>query len=81
MFLLTAGSCQDDYNDKHGLGDAPVGERDDSEADVLHMPDGFPNLATKCDGHGHRVYVTTQNASGKEAFAIDDPTCPGGPRG
>lgn len=33
----------------------------------------FPNVEDKCDGHGHRVYVTTA-----KTFAIvPDPSCPG----
>jgi hypothetical protein len=65
----------EDYNDKHGIGDSPVGDQDDSETDVINMPDGASNVYHKCDGHGHRVYVTTQNASGKELVVIDDPSC------
>lgn len=68
----------EDYNDKHGIGDAPVGDKDDSEKDVIQFPDGMSNVAHACDGHGHRVFVTTQNASGKELVVIDDPSCGGG---
>lgn len=79
VILLIAGcGMVDDYNDNHGIGDAPTGEKDDSEKDVIQFPDGFSNVAHGCDGHGHRVYVTTQNASGKEMVVVDDPTCPGG---
>lgn len=65
----------DDYNDKHGQGDAGVGHRDDSDADVVNMPDGFSNVATKCDGEGHRIFVTTQNASGKFMVVVNDENC------
>lgn len=38
--------------------DAPrSGVTNEEPADVVQMPDGFNNLATKCD-HGNRVYVT-----------------------
>lgn len=67
----------EDYNDKHGIGDAPVGETDDTEKDVIQFPDGMSNVAHACDGHGHRVFVTTQNASGKELVVVDDPSCGG----
>lgn len=67
----------DDYNDKHGIGDSPVGEKDDTAKDVIQFPDGMSNVAHACDGHGHRVFVTTQNASGKELVVIDDPSCGG----
>lgn len=26
-------------------------------AEVLPMPDGFSNVATRCDGHGNRIYT------------------------
>lgn len=38
--------------------DAPTSKvRDSNPADIIEMPDGFSNVATKCDGHGHRLYV------------------------
>lgn len=38
--------------------DAPTtGSRNTAPATVIEMPDGFNNLATKCD-NGNRVYVT-----------------------
>lgn len=37
--------------------DAKVSGHNDKPAEVINMPDGFNNVATKCDGHGHRVFV------------------------
>jgi hypothetical protein len=53
-----------------------------SPAEVIAMPDKFRNIATKCDGHGHRVYMNSTGDSGNSAniFVIDDPSCPGGPK-
>lgn len=75
--LAACGSVPgtEDYNDKHGVGDAPTGDKDDSKKAVIQFPDGFSNVSYACDGHGHRVYVTTQNASGKELEVIDDEAC------
>lgn len=45
-------------------------------ADVIAMPDGFNNLATKCD-HGNRIYVS-YHSDGSYGFAFgiaNDPTC------
>lgn len=55
---------------------------DRSPAEVIAMPDAFRNIAHKCDGHGHRVYSSSTGDSGNAAqvFAIDDPSCGGGPR-
>lgn len=71
----TACTVKDDYDDRHGIGDAPVGDRDDSPAEVLNMPDGAPNVYMKCDGHGHRVYVATHTEHRQSLVVIDDPTC------
>ena len=68
------GAC-DNFNSERGRGDAPVGEFDDSAAEVLNFPDKFANVAHKCDGHGHRVYSTTREATD---IVIDDPSCDGG---
>ncbi len=68
---LVAGGCSS-YNDKRGKGDAPVASSDDSPAQVINFPDGFANVATKCDGHGHRIYVNTREAA---VTVIDDAAC------
>jgi hypothetical protein len=50
--------------------DAPRGKQtNDSPADVIEMPDGFNNLATKCD-HGNRIYVTYHADSPYGAVAV-----------
>jgi hypothetical protein len=38
--------------------DAPTSGHNGSPAEVIEMPDGFNNVADKCDGHGNRLYVT-----------------------
>jgi hypothetical protein len=41
------------------------------------MPDGFNNLATKCD-HGQRIYVSYHgDGSYGFGFAAPDPACAG----
>lgn len=55
--------------------DAPVGSHDDSPADVINMPDGFSNIAAKCDGP-NRVYVIFHaGKGGSVAVAPNDPRC------
>jgi len=52
---------------------------DRSPAEVLAMPNYFNNVATKCDGHGHRVYVTSnKEKSPSNITVVDDETCVGG---
>ena len=56
--------------------DAPEGQRNNSAADTMTFPDGFSNVATKCD-HGNRVYVAFKGDKPYGALAVvpDDPTC------
>lgn len=68
--LLTGCKAAEPYND------APVNEHNQAPADVLNMPDGYSNVATKCD-HGNRIYVAFH---GDGAYAAmrgvpQDPTC------
>lgn len=50
---------------------------DRSPAEVIAMPDAFRNVAHKCDGHGHRVYMgsTGDSGSGPQLYVIDDSSC------
>lgn len=59
--------------------DAPRSTNDNGEpADLIRMPDGFSNAATKCD-HGNRIYIAYHGDSAYAALAIvpQDPTCGG----
>jgi hypothetical protein len=50
--------------------DADRGKQtNDSPADVIEMPDGFNNLATKCD-NGNRIYVTFHGDSPYGSVAV-----------
>lgn len=56
--------------------DAPRGATNSAPADVIEMPDGFSNAATKCD-HGNRIYVIFKQDSAYGAVSVvpQDPTC------
>jgi hypothetical protein len=59
--------------------DAPRSSVDNGKpADLIRMPDGFSNAATKCD-HGNRVYVIYHGDTGYGSIAVvaNDPTCAG----
>ena len=49
--------------------DAPRGSTNKAPADVITMPDGFSNIATKCD-HGNRVYVVFKGDKTYGAIAV-----------
>lgn len=46
---------------------------------MIEMPDGFSNIASKCDGP-NRVYVVfhSDSAYGSVAVVANDPRCTGG---
>lgn len=54
-------------------------------AEVYAMPDGFSNFASRCDGHGNRVYTvyrswardTTAPVYGAITVVPQDPSCRG----
>lgn len=56
--------------------DAPVSGNNDEPALRVSFPDGFSNVATKCDGP-NRVYVAYHGdaAYGAVAVAPNDPRC------
>lgn len=59
--------------------DAPRSGTDNgSPADIVRMPDGFSNIATKCD-HGNRVYVAFHGDKAYASMAVvaADPSCGG----
>ncbi len=77
IVLLTGsltGCGWDKYNEPYR--DAPRGATNDKPADVLTMPDGFSNIATKCDG-SNRVYVIYKGDEryGSISVVPNDPRC------
>lgn len=56
--------------------DAARGSTNSAAADIIEMPDGWANVAAKCDGP-NRVYVIFHNdgAYGAVAVVKDDPRC------
>lgn len=60
---------------KEEYRDAPVSGHDDSPVEIYNFPDGFSNVASKCDKHGNRIY-TTMNSNGRAvAVSPQDPSC------
>lgn len=76
--ILLLASCSDKATEP--FKDAPrAGESNDSPAQVINMPDGFSNLAGKCDGPNY-VYTSYHGDSAYAAIAVvkDDPRCTDG---
>lgn len=76
-FGIAWGMWVDSRNEERGRGDAPVGEVVDDPVDVIQFPDRFSNVAHACDGHGHRVYVTTKSDQSRFMAVTDDASCNG----
>lgn len=70
LVTLTISACSMENN-------ADKGARDTAPADIINFPNDFRNVAHKCDGKGHRVYVTNYNETGTSSSVavIDDPSC------
>jgi len=74
---LTLSACGIDKATEQ-FNDAPRSDvENDNPADIITFPDGFSNVATKCD-HGNRVYVIFKgdSAYGSVHVVPQDPTCP-----
>jgi predicted small secreted protein len=65
------------YNNVRGRGDADVGQVTSTPVEIIEFPDWFANVAHHCDGHGHRIFVSTRDAP---PVVIADTFCPGGAR-
>lgn len=72
--LLVVGCGQ---VEKQNAEHAQPGTVDRSAPDaVIAFPDDYRNVVTKCDGKGHRVYVTSHDADQPSAIAvINDDSC------
>lgn len=74
--VLVAGcGIKDEIDEKRGRGDAPVESVDDQPKEVVQFPDRFSNVAHGCDGHGHRIYVTTKSDQSRFMAVINDESC------
>ena len=49
---------------------------DRSPPDVYAMPDHYNNVASKCDGHGHRMFVTSnKDQAPSNLVVVSDESC------
>lgn len=72
---IGVGGCSG-YNEARGKGDAPIGRRDDSPAEVTNFPNGFGNVATKCSViPGKRIWMATHGGAARTFTIESDETC------
>lgn len=75
---LTVGLAAAGCTGKHAepYRDAPVGTRNDAPANVITFPDGFGNVAAKCDGTTMVYSLYHRDAKyGSVAAVPGDPRC------
>lgn len=83
MVAVTATGCHNPFGGNKAnqqFNDAGrTATENDGPAQVISMPDGFSNLASKCDGP-NRVYVVFHNNNpyGSVAVVANDPRCTSG---
>jgi ABC-type amino acid transport substrate-binding protein len=76
LLALTLAGCTDKAAEP--FKDAPRAATNSGAADIVTMPDGFNNVASKCDGP-NRIYTTYHGDSpyGSIAVVPGDPRCTG----
>lgn len=72
--VVLVGGCAQKSN---GTQDSPVDQKntDNRPAQIINFPDGYFNVAVKCDHHGHLLYSNTRDGAQVAAIA-DSKTCP-----
>ena len=49
---------------------------DRTPPEIYAMPDHYNNVASKCDGHGHRIFVTSnKDQAPSNMVVIEDRSC------
>lgn len=77
LSLTALTACSDKAMEQ--FNDAEISGSNDGSAEVINFPDGFSNVATKCD-NGNRVYVLFKGdaAYGGIAVVPNDASCGAG---
>lgn len=82
ILLVSLTACGSEWGN-----DAPVSTRESGNAadtipaEIYNMPDGFSNVATKCDKYGNRMYTIYHGANlnsspyGAVEVIPNDPSC------
>lgn len=77
LALLLSGCDLGENKYSEPWNDAPRGRMWEGSAEIIVMPDGFGNAATKC-GPGQMRYTTLYHFDGPygSVSVVHDPTCP-----
>jgi hypothetical protein len=63
MFAVIGLTACSGYNDKRGVGDAPIGVRMEQPAIVMENANGFPNYSLNCLGDDTALIGTTRESA------------------
>lgn len=76
LALVPLSGCGSEKYAEHNNDSPRTGNTDKTPAAVMAFPDGFSNVATKCDGP-NRVYVVFHEDSpfGSVSVVPNDPRC------
>lgn len=69
ILAMSLTGCLGDKNTEPFRDSPRTAQTNTGPAEVIEMPDGFNNLATKCD-NGNRVYVTYHDNGAYGAVAV-----------
>ncbi|WP_338781768.1 hypothetical protein [Streptomyces sp. DG1A-41] len=71
VLVVTGAACS-----PSSTPDAPVNRQETGSADIYSMPEDFPSVAAKCDGYGHRIFVSEDGEkAGFDISVVADPKC------
>lgn len=80
--LVSLTACGSEWGNDAPVSNAESGNAKDTiPAEIYNMPDGFSNVATKCDKYGNRMYTiyhgSNLNSSPYGAISVlpNDPSC------
>jgi uncharacterized lipoprotein len=69
LMVGVVAACGSDSKEFEQFKDAERGTSNTESADTITFPDGFSNVATKCD-HGNRVYVLFKGSGSYGSIAV-----------
>lgn len=77
LAAVALAACGNDES-REDANDVTNGNVEKSAPHVIAFNNHYPNVETKCDGFGHRLYVMTHDsAQGRNLLVIPDATCQG----
>lgn len=75
LALLALAGCGG-TPERQNAHQTPGRQVDRTPAEVYAMPDHYNNVASKCDRHGHRIFITSnKDQAPSNLVVVTDPSC------